>query len=64
MLVLSRRKLERVVITTRSGERITVEVCEVRPGKVRIGFHADESIMINRSEVQEQIDQAQRRARP
>ena len=52
MLVLSRKKGERVVI----GENINVIVVEVRGDRVRLGFEAPREIPIHRSEVKAAID--------
>lgn len=53
MLVLSRNRLEAVVIRTPGGEVITVTVAEVdsRTGKVRLGFDAPRSVTVDRAEV-------------
>lgn len=58
MLVLSRKKSERIVITVPpSGVAQTVEVLviEIRGDKVRLGAHADRSVIIHRKEVQDAI---------
>ena len=58
MLVLSRRKGEKIVISHPSGP-ITVEVVEVRSkdnGQVRLGVTAPQDVSINREEVQSIID--------
>lgn len=47
MLVLTRREGEQVVI----GEDIIVTICEVRGGKVRIGFQAPPEVKIYRIEL-------------
>lgn len=62
MLVLNRNRDQRVVITTSSGETIVVTVVDVRPGKARLGFEADASVVIHRSEVFERIEQQARDA--
>lgn len=51
MLVLTRRKNQTVHITTAFGERILVSVETIQGNQVRLGFVADPSIAINRSEV-------------
>jgi carbon storage regulator CsrA len=51
MLILSRKLLETIVITTASGERIEVAVMDFSPGRVRIGITADQSVIIDRAEV-------------
>ena len=47
MLVLSRRKNERIVI----GENIVITVVEVRGDKVRLGIAAPIEVPVHRSEV-------------
>ena len=49
MLVLSRRKGEKIVI----GDDIVLTVFEIRNGKVRLGFNAAQSVSILRSELVE-----------
>ena len=53
MLVLSRKKGEKVVI----NESITVEVIEIKNTQIRLGFEADKNISIRRSEVAPRIGQ-------
>ena len=56
MLVLSRRKGERVVI----GDRIEVIVLEVRGDRVKLGFQGPPEVAIHRQELHEKInDQSQ-----
>lgn len=52
MLVLSRRKNERVMI----GNAITVTVVDIRENSVRLGFEAPPQTSVNREEVQQRID--------
>lgn len=52
MLVLCRRFLEKTIITTAGGERIVVQVINIHPGEVRLGFEAEPSVTINREEVE------------
>lgn len=52
MLVLSRKKDERVVIGT-GPTTVTVKVVEVRGDKVRLGFEAAKEVPIDREEVYE-----------
>lgn len=47
MLVLTRRENEKVVI----GDNITVEVLEIRGGRVKLGFHAPGDVNIVRGEL-------------
>lgn len=56
MLILTRAKGERVVI---DGPCV-VTLVEVQGGKCRLGFTADPSVTIHRSEVQDRIDAAER----
>jgi len=51
MLVLSRERDERVIIRCPSGESIEVAVCEILGRKVRLGFVAPASYVIDREEV-------------
>jgi carbon storage regulator CsrA len=57
MLVLSRKSRESVVIggTPSLQPMLTVTVLEIRGGKVKLGFNADPSIAVQRSEVWERI---------
>jgi sRNA-binding carbon storage regulator CsrA len=52
LLVLMRHEGEKVVITTPSGERIVVILVETRFHKAKLGFQADRSITITRSETE------------
>lgn len=47
MLVLSRKKYEKIVI----DDRIVVSIVEIRGERVRLGIEADPSIPIHREEV-------------
>lgn len=51
MLVLSRKKNEKIVI----NETITITVVDVRGDKVRLGIEAPREIPIHRSEVRDAI---------
>ncbi len=51
MLVLSRKKTERLVI----GGNIVITVVDVRGDKVRLGIEAPRDVPIHRSEVQAAI---------
>ena len=57
MLVLSRKSNESVFIGGTEGLRsqLTVTVLEIRWGKVKLGFHADPSISVRRSELVDQF---------
>jgi carbon storage regulator CsrA len=57
MLVLSRKTQESVMVGGPGGieQLIKVTVLETRGGYVRLGFEADATIPIHRSEVWEQI---------
>jgi carbon storage regulator CsrA len=62
MLVLSRKAGERIVIDVAGG--ITITIVETQPGKVRLGFTCDRSIVIHREEVYKAIQlEEQARAR-
>ena len=51
MLLLTRNREERVIITLSDGRRIVVTVTDIWRDKVRIGFEADQDIAIHREEV-------------
>jgi carbon storage regulator len=53
MLVLSRKKGQRVVI---GDNAIVVMVVEILGDKVRLGFEADRNVDIHREEVKQDID--------
>ena len=57
MLVLTRKSLESVVIGGAPSMQpvLKVTVLEIRSGKVKLGFEADPSIPVQRSEVWEKI---------
>ena len=52
MLVL-KRKLEAIIITTQSGETVEIKVSEISEGRVKLGIDADKSIAVLRKEVVE-----------
>ena len=56
MLVLSRRKDERIVI----GEDIVIRVVAIRGERVRLGIEAPAEVPVHRSEVLDAIRLAQR----
>jgi carbon storage regulator len=47
MLVLSRKKGEKIVV----DERIVIEVVEIKNKQIRLGFEAEKTIPIRRAEV-------------
>lgn len=51
MLTLARSLYEKIIIITASGEKVEVQVCEIRRGVVKIGFNADRSAQIDREEI-------------
>jgi carbon storage regulator CsrA len=57
MLVLSRRNMESVVVggSGRFERMLKVTVLEIKNGSVRLGFEADASVPVHRSEVLERI---------
>lgn len=50
MLVLSRKKNERIIIEV-GGKKVEIVIVELGPDKVRLGFEADKEIPIHRQEV-------------
>ncbi len=59
MLVLSRKKNEKVIILTTQGV-IEIVVVETRDDKVRLGFRAPKEIIIHREEVLKAIAKEER----
>jgi carbon storage regulator CsrA len=57
MLVLSGKSMESVVVggSGRSERLLRVTVLEIKNGRVRLGFEADASVPVHRSEVWERI---------
>jgi carbon storage regulator len=66
MLVLSRKSQESVVVGGARGfERVLkVTVLEIKGGRVRLGFEADDDVPVHRLEVWEQIRSGVRPERP
>jgi len=65
MLVLSRKKNERTVITvppSNKPQQIVITTVDIRGDKVRTGYDADEAVTIHRGEVQEAIERERREA--
>lgn len=58
MLVLSRRKDERIMI----GDNIVIEVVEIRGDKVRLSFIAPPEVTIHREEIYLLVQQERRDA--
>jgi carbon storage regulator CsrA len=51
MLVLARKPLERILITTPDGYEISVVICQVRGGLVKVGMDARKEVKILRAEL-------------
>lgn len=51
MLVLSRRRGERIVIGERPEDQIQVEVVEIRGDRVRLGITAPKDLRVDRAEI-------------
>ena len=69
MLVLSRIVSQDIIIDvppSHETQRIVVKICDIVShgktvtAKVRLGFHADKCISIQRAEIQERIDSEQK----
>jgi carbon storage regulator len=60
MLVLSRKSMESVVVggSGRFEKVLKVTVLEINNGSVRLGFEADTSVPVHRSEVWERIQES------
>jgi carbon storage regulator len=55
MLVLSRKRDEKIILKTEQGEEIELTVVRIDNNKVRLGINAGNSITILRSELVESI---------
>lgn len=55
MLVLSRKRDEKIILKTEHGEQIELTVVRIDNNKVRLGITANDSVTILRSELVEQI---------
>ncbi len=66
MLVLSRKSQEAVVVggSTSFDRVLKVTVLDIRAGKVRLGFEADNDVPVHRWEVWERIRAGDRPERP
>lgn len=51
MLVLGRKLNETIVMTTAQGERIVVELLQLRADRIRLGIQAPEEVKILRGEM-------------
>jgi len=60
MLVLNRKRGERIIITTPHGEIIKIEVVESGYYRTKLGFEASSNITIDREEVDERKQHAPR----
>ena len=56
MLVLTRSRLEKIILTLPSGDRVQLTVVDIRGDKVRLGIEAPDDVRIHRGEVQAAID--------
>jgi len=55
MLVLSRKRDEKILLRTEQGDQIELTVVRIDNNKVRLGINAGNSVTILRSELVEQI---------
>lgn len=51
MLVLSRKRDEKIILQTENGEEIELTVVRIDANKVRLGIDANEKVTILRSEL-------------
>lgn len=51
MLVLTRKKFDKVILTLPDGSVIEVSIVDIDRNKVKVGFEADRSIVIVREEL-------------
>ena len=51
MLYLSREQNQRLILTLPDGRTITVVVCEMDRGRVRLGIDAPADIIVDREEI-------------
>jgi carbon storage regulator len=56
MLVLSRKRLEQIII----GGNIIIQVIEIRGDKVRLGIEAPKNVTVHRKEVQDAVNERER----
>jgi sRNA-binding carbon storage regulator CsrA len=56
VLVLARNVEEAVIITAPDGSTVALWPVRIDEGSVRLAFRADPAVVINRAEVQEEID--------
>lgn len=57
MLILTRGPNENIVITADGGIRLEVHVISVQGKQVRLGIAAPDDVLINRQEIQAQLEQ-------
>jgi carbon storage regulator len=55
MLVLSRKRDEKILLRTDQGEQIELTVVRIDNNKVRLGINASEKVTILRSELVESV---------
>lgn len=55
MLILTRRKGERIVINHTGGETTIIEVQKATPSSVKLGVNAPKSVEIHRAEQQQRL---------
>lgn len=54
MLVLSRKRNEKIVMKTKEGEKIELTVVRIDNNKVRFGIQASDQVLILRAELDEE----------
>lgn len=64
MLILTRKKGERIVILLPDGRQVAVGVHELSPGRVKLAFSAPPGLKIYRQEVQHRRDRTNSEGTP
>jgi len=60
MLILTRRINEEIVITTATGEKISILLMSIKGNQARMGVDAPRTMTVHRREVQDRIDREEK----